>query len=172
MTNGPEPRETQSGLPERPRPVRPTPDEPRATPPLPVPPGLPAGGAASGTVPSARNLGATGRSLHHAAVLTVLGLYLLLLALLADQLRLGNTQGFGYQQWAGVLLAAVLLLTGALLRIPTLAVIGLLTGSLTLLADYLGLGRSPGFGGRQAIAAALGVLLLITGCLRGRKPVG
>lgn len=103
-----------------------------------------------------------------AAVILVAGFYLASLSLFADVLGFGGSEGFGWQQGAGVVLGGVLLLTGALLRVPTLLVIGLATGALTLLADWLALGDSEGFGGHQVLGTFAGVALIAVGLVLAR----
>jgi len=105
----------------------------------------------------------------------VAGLYLVSLSLFADVLGIGGSEGFGWQQGAGLVLGGVLLLTGALLRVPTLLAIGLATGVLTLLADWLALGDSEGFGGHQVLGTLMGMALTMVGLglahARARSPV-
>ncbi len=103
------------------------------------------------------------RGVDRAAVLAVLGLSILVISVFADHLGFGRSPGFAWKQEAGVLLAALLLLTGALIRVPTLSVCGLLAGGVTVLADRIGFGDSAGFGWQQVAGTAVGGLLLLWG---------
>ncbi len=110
------------------------------------------------------------RGLNHAAILIVAGLIVLVISLFADVLRWGEGEAFGYKQMAGLVLAGGGVLVGAVTRIPTLFVVGLLVGGLTLSADYIGFGKSPGFGLEQVAGTAVGILLAAAGgLLAGRR---
>jgi uncharacterized membrane protein len=63
----------------------------------------------------------------------------------------------------------MLVLTAALIRVPTLMVIGLLTGSLTILADMFRFGQEQGFGWHQMLGTILGITLLAAGLLESRR---
>ena len=127
------------------------------------------GGSGNPAVGSRGALACT-EKLNPAAIIMVAGFYLASLSLFADVLGFGSSEGFGWQQGAGVVLGGVLLFTGALLRVPTLLVIGLATGALTLMADWLALGDSEGFGGQQILGTIVGVGLIVVGLVvaRGR----
>lgn len=101
------------------------------------------------------------RGVDRAAVLAVMGVLVLIISIFADRLGFGRSPGFDWKQEAGVVLAALLLLTGALIRVPTLSVCGLLAGGVTILADRIGFGDSPGFGWQQVAGSVLGVVLLV-----------
>jgi len=107
--------------------------------------------------------------LNRAAVLLVVGLFILMISLFADVLAFGRSEGFGWQQQAGLALAAVLVLTAALMRIPTVLVIGLMIGAITVLADWLGLGNTEGFGMQQIAGSLLGLFLIGAGRLVARR---
>ena len=107
--------------------------------------------------------------LNLAAVLMVVGLFILAISLFADFLAFGRHEGFGWQQQAGLVLAGVLVLTAAVVRIPTVLAIGLMIGAITVLADWLGLGDTEGFGKQQIAGAFLGLLLIGVGWLVARR---
>lgn len=107
--------------------------------------------------------------LNLAAILLVVGLFILIISLFADALAFGGHEGFGWQQQIGLALAGVLVLTAAVMRTSTLLVIGLMTCVITVLADWLGLGNSEGFGIQQIIGSLLGLLLIGVGWLIVRR---
>ncbi len=100
------------------------------------------------------------RRLNVPVVLITVGLLVLVISVFADPLGFGRSEGFGWQQWTGVALAAILALTGAIMQIPTLLVVGLITGGVTLLADWLRFGSAEGFGWQQILGSALGAVLI------------
>jgi hypothetical protein len=106
--------------------------------------------------------------LNVAAVLFSTGAFVLLVSLLADWLAFGSSSGFGYKQFLGLGVAGILVLLGALMRIPTMFVIGLIVGVLALLADWLGFGNATGFGWQQITGVALGCCLLACGAISAR----
>ncbi len=107
-------------------------------------------------------------NLNRGATLLVAGVYVLLLSALADWLAFGSSEGFGWKQHLGIALAAVVVLSAALMRVPTLFAIGLMIGTLTILADWLGFGNSQGFGLQQMAGSALGIVLVILGLALAR----
>jgi len=107
--------------------------------------------------------------LNVAAILLVVGAFILMLSLFADILALGQHDGFGWQQQLGLTLAAILVMTAAVMQTPTVLVIGLMIGSITILADRLGLGSSSGFGVKQITGSALGVILIVAGWLMAKQ---
>jgi hypothetical protein len=109
------------------------------------------------------------RGLDAAIVVTTTGLLVLVTSVLADPLGFGSSEGFGWQQWTGVAVAAILTLIGAIMRVSTLLVVGLIIGGVTILADWLGLGSAEGFGWQQILGSALGVLLIAIGLLVARS---
>lgn len=108
--------------------------------------------------------------LNRAAVLIAVGLLVLATSVLADVLKIGAGEGFGLWQRLGVLVAGLLVLMATLTRTLTLLVIGLITGAVTVLADWLGLAGTEGFGLKQMFGSAAGVLMVVMGLLLGRRP--
>jgi len=103
------------------------------------------------------------------AVLVVLGLFTLGLSALADVLQFGSSEGFGWRQGIGLLLAGFLVFSGLLFRALVFMVIGLSIGLLTLLADALAFGSSPGFGCQQVFGSFLGAgIAFLGGCVLRR----
>ncbi len=109
------------------------------------------------------------RHLNYGAILISAGAFVLLLSILADWLGF-DAGAFGWKQRGGLLLAGVLVTTAAIVQVPTLLVIGLLFGGLTLLADLVGFGNAPGFGLHQGIGTLLGVMLVAAGLVEARRP--
>jgi len=112
---------------------------------------------------------ATRPNVASAAVMLVVGSYTLLLSLTADWLSIGINVGFGWRQWMGLLLAFVLVISGALTRVTAILVMGLLIGGVTILADVLKLGDSSGFGWQQIAGAVIGLIMIGLGVVRGRR---
>ena len=110
-----------------------------------------------------------GPSLNYSAILISVGFVVLMISALADWLAFGDSSGFGWKQYAGVLLAAVLILTASIVRISTLMVIGLLTAMLTMLADLFQFGHDKGFGLHQILGIVLGVVMIVAGILDARR---
>lgn len=100
------------------------------------------------------------------AILVVIGLYILLISAFADEVAFGGHAGFGWKQIAGTLIGVILVGAGAATRIPTLVLIGLITGSLTIVADWVGYGSHPGFGFQQQIGSILGLGMMLYGLIR------
>lgn len=121
--------------------------------------------ADAGDVPAVRSE----RRLHYAAILLVVGLLVLVVSSAADVLQFGDAAGFGKWQILGVLLAGFLLLIGTMTRIFTLLAIGLITGVLTVLADWLGFGNAEGFGFQQIGGCLVGIALIAAGLLVARR---
>jgi hypothetical protein len=111
----------------------------------------------------------TNRGLDHAAILIVTGLMALIISGFADVLKWGNGGAFGYKQIIAVFLAGGGLLIGAAARIPTLYLLGLVTGGLTLIADYARFGNSPGYGVEQCAGVIAGAILLGAGIFVARR---
>jgi len=108
-------------------------------------------------------------SLNYSAILISVGLVILMISSFADWLSFGDASGFGWKQYTGVLLAAVLILTASIVRISTLMVIGLLTAMLTMLADYFQFGHDKGFGTHQIIGVVMGIVMIVAGILDARQ---
>lgn len=107
------------------------------------------------------------RSLDHAAVLLVVGAVVLAISVAADELEFGRSGGFGWRQQAGIGLGGLLLVIGAMIQVPTLMVIGLLTGAVTILADWVALGGAEGFGLKQIAGTLLGLGMILAGLIAG-----
>lgn len=109
------------------------------------------------------------------SILILIGLFVITLSILADWCAFGSSAGFGWRQAAGVGLAALMFLLGAVIRVPGLIITGVLAGLLALLADWLGFGNTPGFGWQQRIGTVLGLAMLLAGLIvtrSTRKPRG
>jgi hypothetical protein len=108
-------------------------------------------------------------SLNYSTILISVGLVVLCLSAMADWLAFGDSSGFGWKQYMGVLLAGVLILTASIVRISTLMVIGLLTATLTMLADLFQFGHERGFGWHQTIGVVFGIVMVAAGMLEARR---
>jgi len=115
---------------------------------------------------------AADRRLNRAAVCALAGLIVLVISVGADFFAFGRADGFGWKQMTGVFCGAAFFLTGTLLRASTLILVGLIMGGVTLLADWLAFGSSPGFGWHQILGTLLGVFLLVGGCRVRRMSLG
>ena len=93
----------------------------------------------------------------------------LTLSIAADTLAFGGSEGFGWRQQIGLILAAAVLLMGALARSATLAVVGLVGCGLSFLADSLGFGSGEGFGNQQISGVLLGATLIVIGPVLSRR---
>jgi len=99
---------------------------------------------------------------HRGAAGTVgaVGLIALILSVFADRLKLGSSVGFGWWQNLGVVAGVVVIVLGAATRAPALLIIGLITCSLAVLADWLAFGSAEGFGILQIAGTSLGLILV------------
>ena len=98
-----------------------------------------------------------------ASVIIAVGLYIVAISSLADYLEFGRSAGFGFVQRAGLIVAGIVFILGAIAKAPTLLIIGLITCVLDLLADWLAFGSSAGFGWQQKTGTGLGLVLVLTG---------
>lgn len=92
-----------------------------------------------------------------------------ILALAADYLQIAGKSGFGWKQMAGAEVGALALTLGAFLRVGFLTVGGLVLVALSLGADYIGVGHSPGLGWKQQIALPLSVICVVVGLFWQRR---
>jgi hypothetical protein len=109
------------------------------------------------------------RYLHYGAIMMSVGSIILFLSLFADSLKFGNSEGFGPLQQLGLGMALICVFTAALIRVPTLMIIGVVGGLLTILADVFQFGHDPGFGWHQKLGALVGATLILTGWLESRR---
>jgi hypothetical protein len=93
------------------------------------------------------------------------GALLALIGLFADELGIRGRQGFGWRQIAGSEAGALVLVVGAFLRSGWLTTGGLALLVLSLGADHLRVGRTPGAGWRELLAVALGAGAVAVGLL-------
>lgn len=91
------------------------------------------------------------------------GAALLGLGLFGDLLVPERHSGFGLYQQTGVVLAAVVVLVGVLLRAGPLAVAGLFLLGGAIGADWFGLVSGPGVGWKQQLMIASGLVLIAGG---------
>ena len=110
-----------------------------------------------------------GRSLNYGAILLSVGLFVLVISSFADILRFGSGEGFGLKQFTGLTIAGLLVLIGAVTKISTVLVIGLIGCILTVLADWLGFGSADGFGWQQLSGLILGAGLIGLGLRVARR---
>lgn len=107
--------------------------------------------------------------LDHCAISISVGLFVLVLSVFADGLGFGNTAVFGWKQILGIGVAGVLILAGAVMRVPTMLIVGLIFGVLALLADWLGFGNSEGFGRHQITGTFAGFVFIVAGLIGSYK---
>jgi hypothetical protein len=100
-----------------------------------------------------------------ARVLIYAGLTLTLLTITADQLAISGEEGFGWRQITGAEVGFLCIVLGLLLRAALLGVAGLFLLVLSLGADILRIGHSPGLGWRKQVALLLATVLLGVGML-------
>ncbi len=103
-----------------------------------------------------------------AAMVITFGVMVTLVSVLADPLQLGEGEEFGWQQQAGLIVAGVSILLGAVMRAQTLLVFGVFLGALDILADWLHLGSEPGFGIQQISATVAGLGIVAAGVFVAR----
>ena len=96
-------------------------------------------------------------------ILISVGLFVFAVSSLADLLKFGSGEGFGWKQEAGLALAGMLALTGSVFGVLMLIVIGVVIGTLTLLADLLAFGSNAGFGIQQLIGSLIGLAVMMAG---------
>jgi hypothetical protein len=109
-----------------------------------------------------------GRALLAAAAprwLIRIGAAIALLALSADYLGIAGKQGFGWRQLAGGEVGTLVLIVGVLLRSGVTTLVGLVLMALSLGADLLRVGHSPGIGWRQQLALPIAALSVAAGLL-------
>jgi hypothetical protein len=99
---------------------------------------------------------------HVARLLTYAGLILIVLALAADRLSIAGRAGFGWRQITGAEVGFVAVVVGLLSGRSLLGLIGLFLLVLSVGADLLQVGSTPGLGWRSQIALVF-AFLLVTG---------
>ena len=120
--------------------------------------------ACADSTPAREAAAGTGRTrVAMRACLVTAGIFLMMVGALGDHLGIHGTPGFGWHQQLGVLLGALLLVCGGLLRIDLVAVIGAMIVALSAGADWLGLGNNDGFGWKQEGAVLSGFMLALVG---------
>jgi hypothetical protein len=107
--------------------------------------------------------------LSHGGLLMLLGGLLAVLALGADFLGISGQTGFGWFQRIGASLGLLFVIVGAVFRVGTLSVLGLILFVVSLFADFLGIGESPGMGLRQQMTLVLSIALLAGGTFVQRR---
>ncbi len=105
------------------------------------------------------------RLLSLAGLLLGVGALLAIVALLADHLGMHGVAGFGVYQKGAIGLGLLLLVLGAVSRVPLLLACGALVAALSASSDLLLLKYRAGFGWKQQAVALAAVLLLVAGLL-------
>ena len=100
-----------------------------------------------------------------ARLLIYAGAVLVLLTITADRLSISGREGFGWRQITGAEVGFLCIVLGLLVRGALLGVAGLFLLVLSLGADILRVGHSPGLGWRKQTALVLATLLLAAGML-------
>jgi hypothetical protein len=104
-----------------------------------------------------------------AAPLTWSGIILLMLVFTAEHLSISGRSGFGWRQITGAEVGFLCVALGLLLRRAFLGTAGLFLLVLSLLADLLALGHSPGLGWRKQSALVVGTVLVGAGLFLRRR---
>jgi hypothetical protein len=100
-----------------------------------------------------------------ARLLIYAGVILTLLTITADRLSISGRSGFGWRQITGAEVGFLCVVLGLLLRAALLGMAGLFLLVLSLGADLLRVGHSPGLGWRKQLALVLATVLLAVGML-------
>ena len=102
--------------------------------------------------------------------LLIVGIIVMALSLFANQLGIGITAVFGYKQSLGAVLGAAITAAGFLWTTNNAKLTGtlLLAGGavlfvVSLIADMIGIGGTPGFGYNQIIGSVAGILSAAVG---------
>jgi hypothetical protein len=103
------------------------------------------------------------------ALLILAGLLLGLVAIVADHLGIHGSPGFGWYKQTGLLTGSLLICLAAFWRIDIIGVLGILMLGLAAGANLLGLAGRDGFGWKQQVAMAAGLLLVVAGTLVRRR---
>ncbi len=119
-------------------------------------------------------VGISDRAREHGVFLLLLfGLGLGILGVIADHLGISGHKGFGFYQITGVIIGAVCVVTGTMLRVDTLSLSGAVVFAVSLCADLVGIGGSPGMGNKQLAVILVALLLITIGItlhFRARRP--
>ena len=100
-----------------------------------------------------------------AHLLIYAGVILTLLTITAEHLAISGRSGFGWRQITGAEVGFLCIVVGLLLRRALVGTAGLFLLVLSLGADLLRVGHSPGLGWRKQIALVLATILLAAGML-------
>lgn len=98
-----------------------------------------------------------------ARLLTYAGTFLILLTLVADRLPIAGRAGFGWRQITGIEIGALCLVIGIVSGRGLVGMGGLFLLVLSVGADVLQVGFTPGFGWRSLTALAVSCLLVVGG---------
>lgn len=90
-----------------------------------------------------------------------LGGALAVVGLLADEIVLKPSSGFGFWQQSGVFLGLFCVMIGTLLRVETLALAGLATAALSALADVIGPIGEGGLGWKQRAVILVAMAMIV-----------
>lgn len=110
---------------------------------------------------------------HGVFLLLLFGLSLGILGVLADHLGISGNTGFGLYQVLGVIIGAVCVLTGTMLRVHALSLSGAVLFAVSLCADLVGIGGTPGMGIKQLTVIFVAIVLIAIGITlhyRFRRP--
>lgn len=97
------------------------------------------------------------------------GLLLTALGAAADEFGVHGSAGFGWKQQGSLLVGALVVVIGALLRVELLAIAGAVLVGLAALADVFGPVGSPGVGWKQAATIFTGLAFLSAGLLTRKR---
>ena len=100
-----------------------------------------------------------------ARLLIYAGVILTVLTITADGLSISGRSGFGWRQITGAEIGFLCIVLGLLIRGALLGVFGIFLLTVSLGADLLRIGHSPGLGWRKQLALVLATALLAAGTL-------
>jgi hypothetical protein len=100
-----------------------------------------------------------------ALILVAAGLVVAVVSLVSDFAGVGTHAGFGWKQIAILIIGALMVMIGALLRIDVIGLLGTAAALLALGADLLGVSGSAGFGWKQTVGLAAGFMLIGLGAI-------
>lgn len=103
------------------------------------------------------------------ALMILAGILLGLLAIVADHLGIHGNPGFGWYKQTGLVTGSLLICLAAVWRIDIIGVLGILMLGLAAGANLLGLAGRDGFGWKQQMAMAAGLVLVVAGTLIRRR---
>ncbi len=108
--------------------------------------------------------------LSFASLMILAGLLIATVAVLGDYIGIRGSGAMGWYQVAGLVIGALFVVLGAMLRADVIALFGTIVFGLAVCVDLFGLSAMPGIGWKQGLAIVVGVALMVVGVvLRFRR---